>query len=245
MLRLASLRAGLSVDFMERQSFSALSEHALVAVNDTVPQNVRVINERAGVQVHLSGEELVTFTISAEMDVLSPPTNIVDRFADALRDAVPSHHAHLAFDLLNQTSRAQGSDSLLLTLVSAIEALVVPTKVSDSERELIALLTQQVEKSEVVRDPERRAALASRVRGLRNDSIRAGAKRLIQRLEPREYGGTTATKFFDRVYDLRSRLSHGDGPSWRDVEDIVSELRRFTLDLIELDFTSPTWTDGT
>lgn len=238
-LRLAALRAGLSVDFMERQSFSALSEHALAAVNDTVPQNVRVINEHAGVRVHLSEEELVTFTMSAEAHVLSPPTNIMNCFADALHEAVPSDRAHLAFDLFSQTSRAQGADALLLTLVSAIEALVVPAKVSNSEQELVALLAQQVEKSDVVQDPDRRAALANRVRGLQNETIRAGAKRLVRRLEPREYGGMKATKFFDRVYELRSRLSHGDAPSWRDVGDVGSELGRFTRDLIDLEFTSP------
>ncbi|KJL22976.1 hypothetical protein RN51_01722 [Microbacterium oxydans] len=144
-LRLAALRAGLSVDFMERQSFTALSEHALAAVNDTVPQNVRVINERAGVRVHLSEEELFTFTMSAEGHVLSPPVDIANWFANALRQVVPTNRVHLAFDLFNQAGRAQGADSLLLTLVSAVETLVTTAKVSASEQELIALLAQQVE----------------------------------------------------------------------------------------------------
>lgn len=142
--------------------------------------------------------------MSAEAHVLSPPTNIMNCFADALHEAVPSDRAHLAFDLFSQTSRAQGADAVLLTLVSAIEALVVPAKVSNSEQEFVALLAQQVEKSDVVQDPDRRAALAN-----------------------------------DRVYELRSRLSHGDAPSWRDVGDVGSELGRFTRDLIDLEFTSP------
>lgn len=243
-LRLAALRTGLSIDFMERQSFSVLSDYGLATTNDATPANVRVINERAGVHVHLSEEELVTLTFTAEGHALNRPDHLMSGFADAMDEAVPSTCVHLAFDLFSQAIHAQGADSLLLTLVSAVEALVTPAKVEASERRLIALLAQQVAESDVVEDPARRAALANRVRALQNETVRAGAMRLVRRLEPREYGGLTPTKFFDRVYELRSRLSHGDGPSWRDVGDVGSELKRFTRDLIDLEFTSPTSAGG-
>lgn len=243
-LRLAALRTGMAVDFMERQSFIKLSENVLAAANDVTPENMRLVNEHAGVHVHRSEEELFTLTFSARAQVLNSPNNMVSGFASALHGAVPSARAHLAFDLFSQTTRVEGADSLLLTLVSAVEALVVPAKVEASERELITLLAQQVAESNVVEDPDRRIALANRVRALQNETIRAGAMRLVRRLEPREYGGLRATKFFDHVYELRSRLSHGDAPSWRDVGDVGGELMRFTRDLIDLEFTSPTSADA-
>lgn len=102
---------------------------------------------------------------------------------------------------------------------------------------------QQVTESDVIEDPDRRTALANLVRALQNETIRASAMRLVQRLEPREYAGLRATKFFDRIYELRSRPSHGDAPSWRDVGNVGGELMRFTRDLIELEFTAPASAD--
>nr|WP_201468460.1 hypothetical protein [Microbacterium hydrocarbonoxydans] len=238
-LRLTALRAGVGIDFMERQSFPSLSPYALDAVNAVVPENVRAINERAGVHVHKTEEQLVTFQVHAVGQVRTSETSFKGHFVEALRDGVPNQRARLAFDLFNQSGRAHGTDSRLLTLVSAVEALVVPQKVPRQEQELIANLARQVEASSLVEDPARRAALANRVRALRRESIRSAALRLVQRLEPREYAGMAPTTFFDRVYELRSRLSHGDSPSWREVGDVSGEFAHLTRDLIDLEFTSP------
>lgn len=159
---------------------------------------------------------------------------------NALREAVPTERARLAFDLYSQSSHARGTDARLLTLVSAVEALVAPGEVPAEEQELLAELARQIENSSVIEDLGRRAAMANRVRGLRRETIRSAGLRLVQQLEPRRYAGMTPGNFFDRVYELRSRLSHGDAPPWRDVGDVTSDLWLFVRDLIDSEFTAPT-----
>lgn len=242
-LRLAALRAGVGVSFMERQSFPTLSANALEAANAVMPENVRVINEHAGVHVHRTEEQLVTFGIHGVGHVFVARLRVVGHFENALREAVSNERARLAFDVMSQSSHDRRTDARFLTLVSAIEALIVPRKLPAEERELIAELARHVESSRVVADTQRRAALANRVRGLHRETVRSAGLRLVQRLEPRRYAGMPPGKFFDRVYELRSRLSHGDAPPWRDVGDVSSDLWLFVRDLIDLEFTSPTVMD--
>ncbi|PKQ33916.1 MAG: hypothetical protein CVT61_13875 [Actinobacteria bacterium HGW-Actinobacteria-11] len=239
-LRLAALRAGVGLDFMERQSFLSLSSHALEAANAAAPENVRAINEHAGVHVHRTDEQLVTFEAHGVGHISTPRASVVSHFEDALREAVPTERARLAFDLYSQSSHARGTDARFLTLVSAVEALVAPGEVPAEEQELLAELARQIENSSVIEDLGRRAAMANRVRGLRRETVRSAGLRLVQQLEPRRYAGMTPVKFFDRVYELRSRLSHGDAPPWRDVGDVASDLWLFVRDLIDSEFTAPT-----
>ncbi len=131
------------------------------------------------------------------------------------------------------------ADALLLTLVSAIEALVVPAKVSNSEQELVALLAQQVESPtsfKILTDEQRLRTGSGDYRTKRSERALSGWSvdwNLASTEEWRRPSSSTACTSCEAGF--RMAMLHRGATSG----DVGSELERFTRDLIDLEFTSP------
>lgn len=238
-LRLTALHSGITLDFFDRRSPGGLTDTALDEINASTSEGLQAIRDRAGVRVHRTDEELVAFTLSGDLVAHTPTASVVSQFTDALKQAIPSPRAHLAFDLFCQSHHAHSADARLLALVSAVEALVQPQPIPEDERDLLHTIARDVEASPTLADEERRHALANRIRSLTDESVRSGVQRVLSRLEPRRYDGKRPMKFFGGVYELRSRLAHGDDTSWHEVSSVSAELWTLARDLIELEFIAP------
>lgn len=234
-LRLAFLRTGIRADFLHRRSFGQFSPEALAIMREHLPADVMVVNETAGILVHQTDQEVVAPSMSATGRALTPPDQLLTHFATAMVETVPNDRAILAFDIFCGASSMPTRESTVVVLVSAIEALVVRGSVDPEEIHLIEALVGYVQRSRL--DPDKQRALASRVESLKEESVRRAALRLVRRLDDRTYGDMTPKRFFDRIYAIRSALAHGDyTPTISDVDLVLSNLRTFVRDLIELAF---------
>lgn len=237
-LRLTFLRSGLLADFLNRTSFDSLSHEGLRAAGGHLPPDRHVINEAAGVLVYPTGHQILAYRGSAAAAVHVPPASIVEQFHLALGEAVSTPRAIVAHDLYSGHTRMPTPDASLLTLVSAAEALVDPEPVPAAHLALIDRLVAEVSRSDL--QPSERAAFSDRVRTLRTESIRRASRRMSRTLRPRTYNGEPPDDFFDRVYELRSRLIHGDDPPSRlQVSQALTPLSLFVRDLIEAEFVAP------
>jgi hypothetical protein len=144
----------------------------------------------------------------------------------------------LAVDLFNASFFEPASDTRLLVLMMAVEALI--------EREDRSLEAQQLlggwedaARASPFPQPER-DSLAQALRGLRRESIGSAGRRLVtQRLGGQQFLGKSAAGFFDHCYALRSRLVHSDAerPRLDDVGPAAAQLEVFVSELI----TAPLW----
>ncbi|MHC9044569.1 hypothetical protein ACYX8G_08305 [Microbacterium saperdae] len=237
-LRLTFLRSGLLADFLERTPLGALSPEGLRAAGGHLPADRLVVDETPGVMVYPTGHQILAFRGSAVGATHSPPTRLIEQFRIALGEAVSTPRAKLAYDLYSGHTRMPTADASLLTLVSAAESLIVPNRVPGAHLELIEQLVAEVTQSSLPQ--AERNAFADRVRTLRTESIRKAARRLASTLRPRVYCNESPELFFDRVYEIRSRLVHGDSPpSSQEVERLLPPLAALVRDLVDAEFVSP------
>ncbi len=102
--------------------------------------------------------------------------------------------------------------SRFITLVTAIESLLVPQRRSDTVQSFIDDAKQDLKRLQI--DDATREALTGSLNWLRFDSIGQTGKRLCaRRLPHKEYDGQSAGKFFKYCYDLRSEIVHSGKPS--------------------------------
>jgi hypothetical protein len=114
----------------------------------------------------------------------------------------------VAIDLFNASFFEPASDTRLLTLVMALEALVEPRRRSDDAVTLVRSFVDAVNRSQL--SQSERDSLASQLGFLQTESISSAGRRLArERLGGRTYMGLDAPQFFTHCYDLRSRLMHG------------------------------------
>jgi hypothetical protein len=129
------------------------------------------------------------------------------------------------------------SDSRLLTLVSAVEALVERGLLDADERAVVDQLVAAIGASDL--SAGARDSLSARVSDLGNESIARAGRRLVSRLNPEQYGGLRPERFFTQCYELRSRLTHGSTPPpLDDIGNAAAELERMVRDLIALELSS-------
>lgn len=232
---LALTRGHIDVDFLERRALGTWSDEALVVMQNAVGPSYQAINERSGVLVHLADVEPVSVSVSATGTSRQPPGYFVEQFRSSVADAVLRDHTTLAYQLFSARGRFP-TDAQLLTMVSAVEALIDPQRVGEDEQVLIDELLQHVDESSLSVD--RRVALHDRIGHLRRESINHAGRRLSSGLRDREYDGMTPARFFTHVYAMRSSMSHGGRmPDAREVGNVLPHLTAFVRDLIELSIT--------
>lgn len=201
---------------------------------DHLQADVRVINEKPGVYVYRTGEQVIAYFATATGETLIPAGALSMEMARALPTASPSPKASLSYDFYAAHVNMPSPDSAFLTLVSALEALI-ETEPVDAEEQ--AVLDDMIERASTsALSSERRQALANRLRGLKRESIRAGARRLFARLPAQQYMDISPPQFFDAAYDIRSRITHGaQSPPTEAVLRATHEMRRLVRDLLELE----------
>src|SRR5271157_2955816 len=127
--------------------------------------------------------------------------------------------------------------SRLITLMSAVEALLDCPERSSAVLDVVDLLDKTVKEANI--DEATKAAMRGSLQWLRQDSIGQTGKILSTRLlAGREYLGKTAPKFFRYCYDLRSQIVHNGQPSDPTVDllGIANTFQAFVADLLLASF---------
>jgi hypothetical protein len=162
----------------------------------------------------------------------------VSAFVEAIGSAVsqewqPSEHQRLAMELYCSSFFDGVFRSRFITLVTAVEALLIPKKRDASVQALVDDAYAAAEALPL--DNPSRASLLTGIERLREESIGQSARRMIKALlGDHQYDGLPAEKFFQMCYSVRSETLHDGHPSDETIDFLVmgNKLQPLIGDLI-------------
>lgn len=143
-----------------------------------------------------------------------------------------SNLEHLAHQLFGASFFVDDSpEARLLLLTAAVEALLDFQPRSDEARNLIQRWRDEARAAEI--DPADQQSILGQLRYLGQESInQAGQRMVAAQLRDRRYDGLEPDAFFRRAYNLRSRITHADGPDRQRVVDALPHLQALVGDLL-------------
>lgn len=147
----------------------------------------------------------------------------------------------LALNLFHMSFFETSPDSRLITLVTAVEAMVPPQKRSPAAVRHVEELVRLTGSANHL-DVDDRSALANALRMLEHRSVGAGARALArERLGDARYAEQPAARFFGACYKLRSDLVHGrePRPTREEVGSLAAPLEVFVSDLLTVKILGP------
>lgn len=229
-LMAAFAAARIGADFGDRAGHGGFSDYALAAASGA---EHRALNDVHGLMVFECEPAPVFLKVG-------PITGIVHRSQDRLRDAMAqairtgglSETRQVSYDLYASSAGLPSADGRFALLMAALESMIEPVVRSEECQRHVDRLIELTESSGL---PERDInSINGTLRWLRIESINRAGKELARTLDPREYMGMSAGKFFTEAYSLRSRLLHGNHPlpSWREINQWAGSLEVFVADLI-------------
>lgn len=242
-LQASFARMSIGADFGDRAPRSHWTEAGLQLVGQQVGS--RVLNDQPGVMVFECTPEprFVGGTVRA---VVTKSGERIERVVDAAASSGPhmGDRERLSFDLFSASFFQPAPDGRLLMLMMAIETLLElqpRPAVSVAHVEQLISLTREasLEKSEI-------QSILGSLEWLKDESIGQAGRALVRTLDPRQYMGVSAAKFFTKCYDMRSALTHGKlpRPPAQDVDLLASNLETMVghllcgPTLLNLDFDS-------
>ena len=170
---------------------------------------VKIIDNVHGLSVYSEKDPVQTFSMSAVG--LVSPASAVDFLASisALTD-LPRELTRkelLCLELYGASHYEKSDRARFLTLVLAIEALLVPAERHERVRELVDSFLEQTKRSDL--DSNEKSSITGSLRWLYTDSISNSLRELARKhLGEKEYNGVPAPKFISQCYDARSKLVH-------------------------------------
>lgn len=232
------LRSNLGVDFRARHVPGHLTEEGK-------QHFARFFEERPGQRIESDVPDVSVFDEGSEparfmrMFVADLQTVSQEIAPAAIRDsydetADPDAAALVAIDMFGSYFRMPSTDAQFLSLMMALEAIIVPLPFDGVRADAVASVVTYVRTLDL--DPSARDSLATRVKNLGEESIGQAGKRVATGLGDRQYGGRDAPSFFTYCYNMRSVIVHGseDRPDPAVLHDATAALLSFTRDLIEL-----------
>lgn len=156
----------------------------------------------------------------------------MDSFRTALQLPIQplSRKQELAAEIFTSHHFDSSPRSRFLTLVTALESLLVPQERSSEAQAVVATLRKTVSESNL--DQSTKASMKGTLLWFRSESIgQTGRKLVTSLLSGRQYRGKPPAKFFSDIYEVRSGIVHrGETP--RDILDIANATGEFVRDLI-------------
>ncbi|GGK96158.1 hypothetical protein GCM10007382_15550 [Salinibacterium xinjiangense] len=232
------LRSNLGVDFRARQVPHYLTEEGkqhFARFFEARPGE-RLGSDVPGVSIFQDGSEPARFI---RMFTTSRQISTGERALAAIRDsydetAVPDAAALVAIDMFGSYFHMPSTDAQFLSLMIALEALVVPLPFDGVNADAVASVITHIRTLDL--DPSARDSLAARVGHLGEESIGQAGKRVAMGLGDRLYGGLDAPSFFTYCYRMRSAIVHGseNRPDPAELHDAIAALLSFTRDLIQI-----------
>lgn len=170
-------------------------------------------NDRLGIDVYESQKDLLFASLKGSMAVGRHADTFAQQVWQQINTPLPlTEKQIIAAELYSASFFDVPLRSRFITLVTAIEALLVPQRRSDAVQSFIDGVKKDLKGRQI--DAAAKEALRGSLDWLRSDSIGQAGKRLCERLLPhKEYDGRSAGEFFKYCYNLRSEIVHSGKPS--------------------------------
>jgi len=191
-----------------------------------------------GVDVYPRQDHQIFISIDVNCNIIKDPTTFIEMVSRRFVEPVAlTEKQVVAAELYCSSFFDVSFRSRLITLMSAVEALLDCPERSSAVLDIVDLLDKTVKEANI--DEATKAAMRGSLQWLRQDSIGQTGKILSTRLlASREYLGKTAPKFFRYCYNLRSQIVHNGQPSDPTVDllEIANTFQGFVADLLLASF---------
>lgn len=233
-LTLAFAHCKIGADFGDDTMQGGFSQFLKDKLQDEL--NLRTLNEVNGLMVYETKLE----PLFSKVGIATPGLDTsIEKFLDVFKNVSKANYSlnereRISYDLFSDSFFTSNGYARFLFLVMAVEVLIDFQPKSLEAINLVESFISAVKNSGDI-DGTEKDSLVGALKYLRKESIRQGARRLIDRtLNDQEYGGIKASKFFLKCYDLRSSVVHGGQsfPSERDVDHEAAQLEVLVANLI-------------
>lgn len=233
-----AVRQKLGLDFGDGFLRKFLTDYGKKFYEQEFSRPIR--NDRLGIDVYESNRDLLFASREVTMALGKHVDTFVEQVCQQIDQPIPLNEKQIvAAELFSASFFDVPFRSRFITLVTAIEALLVPQRRSDALQSFIDGTKQDLEGRKI--DEATKKVLMGSLERLRSDSIGQTGKSLCQRLLPdKEYDGRSAGKFFKYCYDLRSEIVHSGKP--KDAVDLLrlsNACQAFVGDLLLASFDLP------
>jgi len=188
-----------------------------------------------GIDVYPHEDPIVFAGFEASACAMKNPSTFTQAVDDQMRDPVPlSEKQALACEVFCSSFFDVSTRSRFITLMSAVEALLVPREKGQKAKDLVDSFLTQVDGADDI-DEATRTSMTRSLERLRRESIGQAGRALCKLfLQGREYMGKPASRFFTDCYAQRSQIVHGGQPrdAGTDVSRIASAFTTFVQDLL-------------
>lgn len=165
-------------------------------------------NDVHGIDIYEPLENLKFVSIGADAVVGKNPATFVEVFErELLGKRTLTEKQVLAGEIYSASFFDISPRSRLLTLMTAVEALLEPARRPEPVQALVTEM-QQLSRASMI-DETTKISITSSLQWLRSDSIGESGRKLAARLLPSQlYGGRSSAAFFGFCYSLRSQIVH-------------------------------------
>ena len=145
-----------------------------------------------------------------------------------------SDEQQIAYDFYSASFNAASADARFALLMVAVESMIRPAPRTELARAHVQRLIELTNDSSL--GPEEITSINGSLKWLLDESISGAGRRLVGRLGPQTYLDEPPERFFDRCYDVRSRLFHVTRPlpTWAEVGGLSATLELLVADLITM-----------
>ena len=241
-LLLTLARLSIGIDFGNRaSSVSFMTQQGLNSLQQGTGQ--RMLNDTLGLIVYESNPAPHFISSSSFHSQYTLQEEFEKTFTHIANCSFElTSKERLALEVFHASFFQQSIDARFLLLVTAIEALIETRQKSNEAVNHINNLIQLTIKSNSL-DKQEKDSLVGSLGSLRQQSIsQAGRELAATKLGERTYMNLSASEFFRRCYDIRSRLVHGYTPPpsvFSEVGEFAAPLRRFVSDILCIYFFEP------
>lgn len=197
--------------------------------------NVDELTMASGIEIMAAS----TFTLGVLINVIPNADRTPEAFAEEFR----VHHSAslrltpkqiIAIQLYNSTAFNVADESRFISMISAVEALIDSTVLEPPDIVMgLNELAKGIETLAVTKATKER--LSQKLEKAKELSIAKGGKHLVSSLLPDQtYEGKSASKTFERLYSVRSKLVHDGhtGLSKKEFQGLEKLCRTFVSDLL-------------
>ncbi len=230
----------VGVDLGDGKLRAVLTNHGIKYLERELGAPVR--NDVHGIDVYPRQEGLVFVASNFKVTLAKTSKDFAETLAAQFASPLPlSDKQVVAAELFCSSFFDVSLRSRLITLISAVEALLDPAVRPPEAAAVVETLEETVRAADL--DDGTRAAMLTSLQRLRNDSIGQTGRSLSDRLlAGKEYLSRSPSRFFRFCYDLRSQIVHNGRPSDAalDLLPVVSACQAYVADLLLASFTNST-----
>lgn len=230
-----AVRQKLGLDFGDGFLRTFLTDYGKTFYEQEFSRPIR--NDRLGIDVYESQKNLLFVSREATRALGKHADTFTEQVCQQIDQPLPLNEKQIvAAELFSASFFDVPFRSRFITLVTAIEALLVPQRRSDAVQSFVDDTKQDLEGRKI--DEATKKGLTGSLERLRSDSIGEAGKSLCERLLPnKKYGGRSAGKFFKYCYDLRSEIVHSGKPkAGVDLLHLSNACQAFVGDLLLASF---------